>query len=84
MLEKINQPLEAVVVIQLDDDLLIERLLDRGRTDDNEEVIRHRLEVYKEKTSPLVEHYYKQGLVRTINGDGDVQVIASRIEKSLS
>ncbi len=83
LLEKINQPIDAVVVIQVKDDLLVKRLLARGRSDDSEEVIRNRLQVYKEKTSPLVDYYNKQGLIKSVDGDGDVLAIASRIEKLL-
>ena len=63
-LEKINQPISAVFSIELEDEILIERLLARGRTDDNEAVIRNRLAVYREKTFPLIEHYKKQGLLK--------------------
>ena len=84
LLDKINQPIDAVLLIELNEELLIERLLARGREDDNETVIRHRLEVYKEKTSPIVDHYNKQGLVKTIKGDGDIEAIAWRIQENLS
>jgi len=67
----------------LKDEELIKRLLARGRSDDDEAVIRHRIQLYKEKTAPLVDHYNKQGLVNTIRGDGDIEAIASRIEESL-
>ncbi len=83
LLDKIQQPIQAVLLIKVDDDILVERLLARGRADDNETVIRNRLEIYKEKTSPLVAHYNKQGLVQTIKGDGDIEAIASRIQESL-
>jgi len=83
LLKQINQPIDAVVLIHLNDEVLIERLLARGRSDDDEAVIRHRLRLYQEKTAPLVDHYNKQGLVKTIEGDGDIEAIASRIEESL-
>ena len=80
LLEKINQPISAVFCLELNDQLLIERLLARGRSDDNETVIRHRLEVYKEKTSPLIDHYKKQGLLKTIKGEGSIEAIAGQIQ----
>ncbi len=83
LLKTINQPIQAVVLIELDDELLVTRLLDRGREDDNEDVIRHRLKVYKEKTAPLVDHFKKQGVLQAIQGSGDIETIASRIEASL-
>ena len=84
LLEKINQPITGVFCIQLNDELLIERLMARGRSDDNEAVIRHRLEVYTNKTAPLVEYYKKQDLLKTIQGEGSIQAIAEQILKNFS
>ena len=83
LLEKINHPLEAVISIQIADDVLIKRLLARGREDDNEEVIVNRLKVYREKTSPIIDLYRKQGLLVEIDGNADIDVVFSCIEKSL-
>ena len=83
LLEKINHPLEAVISIQIADDILIKRLLARGREDDNEEVIVNRLKVYREKTSPLIDLYSKQGLLVEIDGNADIDVVFSCIEKAL-
>ncbi|WP_320666877.1 adenylate kinase [Prochlorococcus sp. MIT 1307] len=83
LLEKINQPIDAVLLIELADELLVERLIARGRADDKETVIRHRLEVYKEKTAPLIDHYNQHGLVMTISGEGDIEAISSRIQQKL-
>ena len=83
LLEKINHPLEAVISIQIADDVLIKRLLARGREDDNEEVIVNRLKVYREKTSPLIDLYTKQGLLVEIDGNADIDVVFSCIEKAL-
>ena len=83
LLEKINHPLEAVISIQIADDVLIKRLLARGREDDNEEVIVNRLKVYREKTSPLIDLYRKQGLLVEIDGNADIDVVFSCIEKAL-
>ena len=83
LLEKINNPLEAVISIQIADDVLIKRLLSRGREDDNEEVIVNRLKVYREKTSPLIDLYSKQGLLVEIDGNADIDVVFSYIENAL-
>ena len=83
LLEKINHPLEAVISIQIADDVLIKRLLSRGREDDNEEVIVNRLKVYREKTSPLIDLYSKQGLLVEIDGNADIDVVFSCIENAL-
>ncbi len=83
LLEKINQPLEAVILIKIADDYLIERLLGRGRKDDNEEVISNRLKIYREKTSPLIDLYANQGILKQIEGNADIDVVFSSIEKAL-
>ena len=83
LLEKINHPLEAVISIQIADDVLIKRLLSRGREDDNEEVIVNRLKVYREKTSPLIDLYSKQGLLVEIDGNAEIDVVFSCIENAL-
>jgi len=83
LLDKINQPLEAVISIKIADDYLIKRLLSRGREDDNEEVIANRLKIYREKTSPLVDLYSKQGILVEIDGNADIDVVFSCIEKAL-
>ena len=83
LLEKINHPLEAVISIQIADDVLIKRLLSRGREDDNEEVIVNRLKVYREQTSPLIDLYSKQGLLVEIDGNAEIDVVFSCIEKAL-
>ncbi len=83
LLEKINQPLEAVISIKIADDYLIKRLLERGRNDDNEEVIANRLKIYREKTSPLVELYGNQGMLFEVDGNAEIDVVFSCIERAL-
>ena len=83
LLEKINQPLEAVISIKVTDDYLIKRLLERGREDDNEKVIANRLKIYREKTSPLIDLYTKQGILLEIDGNADIDVVFSCIENAL-
>ena len=84
LLLDLQQPIEAVVLLELDDAVLIERLLTRGRADDNEAVIRNRLEVYREKTAPLISFYRDKGLLIQVPAQGSVEEISDRIVKSLS
>jgi adenylate kinase len=79
LLQELGQPIELVVLMELDDAVLIQRLLSRGRSDDNEQVIRHRLEVYREQTAPLISHYRQLGLLQAVEAAGTVEEIASRI-----
>ncbi|MCP9808281.1 adenylate kinase [Cyanobium sp. HWJ4-Hawea] len=83
LLDDLGQQIELVVLMELDDDLLIQRLLSRGRTDDNEAVIRHRLEVYREQTAPLISHYRSRGLLEAVEAAGSVETIADRITELL-
>ena len=80
LLQELDQAIESVVLLELDDAVLIERLLGRGRADDNEEVIRNRLEVYKQQTAPLIDHYSSQKLLVRVQANGSVDAIAERIE----
>tara|TARA_B100000214_G_scaffold348042_1_gene299850 strand:+ start:202 stop:750 length:549 start_codon:yes stop_codon:yes gene_type:complete len=83
LLEKINQSLEAVVSIKVSDDYLIQRLLERGRVDDNEDVIANRLKIYREKTSPLIALYREEGILHGIDGNADIDDVFLSIEKAL-
>ncbi|WP_413442138.1 adenylate kinase [Synechococcus sp. MIT S1220] len=83
LLKDLNQPIQAVVLLELDDAVLIQRLLARGRADDNENVIRNRLEVYREKTAPLINFYRKKGLLLSVAADGSVEEITERISSTL-
>ncbi len=84
LLQELNQPIEAVVLLELDDAILIERLLSRGRDDDNEAVIRNRLVVYADKTEPLIEHYRQRGLLQSVEAHGQIEAITARIEGVLT
>lgn len=75
--------LDAVVVFEIDTDVVVRRMLDRGRADDTEETIRTRLEVYAEQTEPLIGRYEARGLVRRVNAEGEVDDITGRVLKVL-
>ena len=83
LLGELEQRIELVVLMQLDDELLLQRLLGRGRQDDTEAVIRHRLEVYRQQTAPLIAHYRQQLLLQSVEAAGDIAEITGRIEALL-
>lgn len=83
LLDKINQPLDAVLFIDVDYEEIVKRLLGRGRADDNEETIRNRLRVFEEKTAPLIDYYKRKGLLHTVKGTGTVDDISARIRSIL-
>jgi adenylate kinase len=67
-----HRPLDVALNLQVDEEILVERLLKRaeteGRADDNYETIRERLRVFRTQTSPLIEYYTKQGKLEEIDG----------------
>lgn len=79
LLSELDQPLEQVLLMELDDNELVERLLARGRADDNEEVIRHRLTVYRDQTAPLISYYEQRGQLKRVISTGSVDAVAERI-----
>lgn len=112
--EELNIKLDAVINIDVDFSILVDRVVGRRicpkcgagyhitnlkpvkdgicdvcgteliqRKDDNEETIKTRLNVYSNQTQPLLEYYNKQGVVKTINGEGDVNVIFNNIKNSV-
>ncbi|MEB3266819.1 MAG: adenylate kinase [Prochlorococcaceae cyanobacterium] len=83
LLAELEQKIELVVLMELDDDLLLQRLLNRGRTDDTEEVIRHRLEVYRQQTAPLIQHYRDLGLLQSVPAAGSIEAIGAAISALL-
>ncbi|MCT0198562.1 adenylate kinase [Synechococcus sp. CS-1325] len=79
LLEELDQPIQQVMLLELDDESLVERLLGRGRADDNEAVIRNRLEVYRQQTEPLIGYYRERKLLEPIEATGSIEEIAARI-----
>ncbi|MGX6451931.1 adenylate kinase [Brevibacterium paucivorans] len=87
MLKESSQELDHVVELTADTDEIVARLLARAqiekRADDTEEVIRHRLDVYVEQTQPLTDIYEERGLLRTVNGLGEIDEVTDRVLKAL-
>lgn len=73
------------VVVNLDvpTELVLERMLLRGRADDTEEAISRRLELYEEQTSPLVAYYDDLGILVTVDGVGEVDEVFARVVKAI-
>jgi adenylate kinase len=87
MIRFTGHELDAAVVLTVDPDAIVARLIQRarveGRTDDTEEVIRRRQEVYGEQTEPLIGVYKQRGLVYEIDGMGAVEEVTKRIFDAL-
>lgn len=75
---------EIALYIEVPEDELVSRLLGRGRSDDTEESIRTRLEVYRGETEPLIARYEGAGILRRVDGVGGVPEISARIFELLA
>jgi adenylate kinase len=76
-----DQKLDAVVQLEVDEDVVVRRLLARGRSDDSEDVIRHRQHVYQSETAPLLDYY--RDLLVTVDGVGEVDEVTDRVLAAL-
>jgi adenylate kinase len=83
LLQGINQSCDRVINFDVPDEALVQRLLGRGRKDDNEEVIRNRLEVYREQTEPLISFYQEQGKLVTIDGSRAIEEVAAALAAAI-
>jgi adenylate kinase len=87
MLAAEGRALDRVVELTVDADELIARLVRRaqeqGRSDDTEDVIRRRQEVYVEQTAPLLAVYSDRGLLVQVDGVGDVDSVSARVLAAL-
>jgi adenylate kinase len=87
MLAQRDASIDAVLVLTVDEDEVVQRLANRaadeGRSDDTEDVIRHRQELYTEQTAPLIEVYDERGLLVRVDGMGAVDEVTSRVFDAL-
>ncbi len=72
-----------VISFEVPEDELVTRMMGRGRKDDTEAVIKNRFEVFKNETTPVIEHYASKNLVHEIDGIGSVEDISNRISEVL-
>ncbi|MEO0535059.1 MAG: adenylate kinase [Cyanobacteria bacterium P01_A01_bin.123] len=80
LLEDIQQPCEFVVNLDVPDEVLVARLLSRGRADDNESVIRNRLEVYRNQTEPLIDFYRDRQQLVSVDGNQPVESVTDELK----
>lgn len=83
-----SQSLDAVIQLVADQEEVVARLRKRavaqGRTDDTEEAIRHRQQVYSRETTPLIAVYRDRGLLIDVDGLGEIDHVSARIADALS
>lgn len=87
LLAEFGAPIDAVVELVVDSDELVRRLvrraLEEGRSDDNEETIRTRMQVYLQQTRPLLDYYRGAGKLRSIDGVGSTDDVFARVQAVL-
>ncbi len=87
MIKFTGHQLDAAVVLTVDSDEIVQRLVQRaqveGRTDDTEDVVRRRQEVYAEQTEPLIDVYRQRGILVEVDGMGEVDEVTRRIFDAL-
>jgi len=83
LLQKIEQSYDCVINLDVPDDVLVERLLGRGRKDDNADVIRNRLLVYRTQTAPLIDFYRKRQQLVSLDGDRPIQAVTEALKQLL-
>lgn len=81
LLQVLNSPFDCVINLDVPDEVLIARLLGRGRADDNEETIRQRLVVYREQTAPLIDFYRERQQLFSIDGSQPIERVTETLQK---
>ncbi len=87
ILNKLGAAVDLVIELTVDIDEVVGRLVQRaaqqGRSDDSEDVIRRRLEVYTEQTAPLIEAYRARGLLKAVDGMGEIEQVRARLAEAV-
>ena len=84
LLQSLNQGSEKVVNLDVPDEVVIERLLQRGRTDDTEDVIRRRLQIYRSQTSPLIDYYSDRHQLLMVNGNQSLEDVTAELKEAIA
>ncbi len=84
LLQKSHQSGERVVNLDAPDEVVVARLLARGRKDDSEEVIRRRLEVYRAETAPLIDYYRDRQRLLNVNGNQSQEEVTSELHQVIA
>jgi adenylate kinase len=83
ILDKKQSDVDAVVYLDIDEDIIVDRLMQRGRGDDNIEVIKKRWQVFQQECFPILDFYRDKDKLVTVDGRGDKHAIFDRIKAEL-
>ena len=88
LLAKIGQPLDAVVKLEVPNEVIIKRCEIRfaaeHRKDDDPVVVRDRLKVYAEQTAPVADFYARHGKLQVVDGVGELDDVTARVKRALA
>ena len=84
LLGELNQKSDIAINFQVDDQVLVKRLLGRGRKDDNEETISRRLQVYHKQTAPVINYYQERNELKSVNGEGSLNEVTESLKAILN
>lgn len=84
LLQHLDQGYDLVVNLAVPDEVLVARMLNRGRKDDDETVIRRRLEVYRDQTAPLIDFYGDRQQLVNINGNMEMKAVTTAIKTAIT
>ncbi|MEB3224558.1 MAG: adenylate kinase [Synechococcus sp.] len=84
LLAELNQSCDVALNLEVPDSTLVERLLSRGRKDDNQDTIRRRLEVYREQTAPVIDFYQNQGALKSVDGDRPLEEVTVALKNAIA
>ncbi|HVI25219.1 MAG TPA: adenylate kinase [Xanthomonadaceae bacterium] len=88
LLERIGQPFDYAVQLEVPTELLVERIAGRakaeGRADDSPESVRTRLQVYDSATAPVIEYYRQHGQLTVVDGVGTLDEVFNRIIEAIA
>ena len=79
VLEDINQVLEMVFYLDVNEEILVKRLLSRGRADDNENIAIKRYQTYENNIKPVIDFYKQSNLLKVVNGETSIAEISGEI-----
>ncbi|MEI0478853.1 adenylate kinase [Brachyspira pulli] len=84
ILDSLNYKISSIVYIYADEEIIIERLLKRGRADDNEETIKNRLKVFESQSKPVLDYYEgKLKIIKVKSGRGEPEEVYAKIKAEL-
>jgi adenylate kinase len=94
LLAECGEPLDAAIELQVNDDVLVDRIVGRAaeaaaagqpvRADDNEESLKVRLMAYYKQTSPLIGYYHAKGILKGVDGLGEMAAVKADIAQVLN